>query len=87
MRKWIARLIVRAVEARMRDRLKQWIVNVTHGVNVAVLGAQILNALPPKPWVMVAQAVLGALLPSLGGVGHAVVFGGRQQSAPPSSRP
>jgi hypothetical protein len=58
--------------------MKKWMVNGFHGVNLAAFGAQFLGAVPQKPWVMFAQMMLSALAPSLGGVGHKVVFGGEQ---------
>lgn len=53
----------------------QRIVNTAHWANIAGIGAQVLQIVPQKPWVMALQALLAAFLPSLHGVGHAVAFG------------
>lgn len=54
------------------------VVNGIHWLNLAAIAAQILGAVPQKPWVMAAQAVLAAFMPSMHGVGHTVAFGGPQ---------
>lgn len=74
---WLARWYIHHKERQM----KKWILNIGHTINWAVLAAQVFQALPPNPWVMVAQAALAALAPSLGGVGHAMVFGGKQEDS------
>lgn len=53
---------------------KKLLVNGFHGVNMVGLGAQILGAVPQKPWVMLLQGILASLAPSFGGMGHKVVF-------------
>ena len=58
--------------------MKKWLINGAHGANLVGLGAQILQFVPQKPWVMVLQAAISAFLPSLGGIGHKMVFGNNQ---------
>lgn len=43
-------------------------------VNVLGILAQILGFLPQSKYVLIAQAIIQALLPSLGGVGHKLIF-------------
>ena len=62
--------------------MKKWILNSLHSVNLFTLAAQILGALQPNPKVMVLQAALAAFAPSAFGVGHALVFGGKQEDGP-----
>jgi hypothetical protein len=58
--------------------MKKLMVGLTHSVNLVGLGAQILGAVPQKPWVMVLQSLLAAFAPSFGGMGHKIVFGTNQ---------
>lgn len=61
--------------------------NGVHIVNILAIAAQVagsLGAIPAfaaNPYLLAAQAVLAALLPSLGGVGHVVAFGENQDPA------
>lgn len=62
-------------------QMKKWVLNAIHGINFVAIAAQILGHLPASPWLMVAQAALAALAPSAFGVGHALVFGGKQEDS------
>jgi hypothetical protein len=49
--------------------------NFLHGiqwVNVLAVLAQVVHVLPSSPAVLVANAILGAVLPSLGGISHVI---------------
>ena len=59
--------------------MKKFLVNGFHGINLLGLGAQVLGAVPQKPWVMMLQALLSALAPSAFGVGHKLVFDEHQE--------
>lgn len=50
-------------------------VNGVHWINLLGIGAQVLQVIPQKPWVMALQGVLAAVLPSLHGAGHKMAFG------------
>ena len=62
--------------------MKKWILNGLHGINYAALAGQIFSFFPANPKVMALQALLAAFMLSAFGVGHALVFGGRQEDAP-----
>lgn len=66
---------------RAMKAAKAWI-NGIHWINIAGLAAQLLQVIPQKPWVMAAQGVLAALMPSLHGMGHKVAFGTDQTPEP-----
>jgi hypothetical protein len=57
------------------------VVSGVQWVNVITLLAQLLNVLTnafpqyqSSPWVLVIQGIIGAVLPSVGGIGHQLVF-------------
>lgn len=52
-----------------------------HIVNLGLIAVQVLQIVPQKPWVIALQAVLAAVLPSFGGVGHKAFFGNAQDPA------
>lgn len=60
-------------------KLKNWM----HGIqwaNVLLLGAQVTDVpmLQGNKWVLVFQALVAALLPSLGGLSHKIAYGENQ---------
>lgn len=59
-------------------KLKNWF-NVAQIVNVLGFAAQFMAILPPSiqdnKYVILAQGLIAALLPSLGGVGHRIAYG------------
>ena len=59
----------------------KFLVNAVHWGNLVGIGAQVLQYVPQRPWVMILQAALSAALPSLHGVGHTFVFGGKQEDS------
>ena len=60
----------------------KWLVNGLHAVNWTVLLGGLQGAFPPdivqNKWFLLAQMILATVLPSIGGVGHKVMFGTNQ---------
>lgn len=67
----------------MSDSTKKWLHNLISLANIGALIGQILQVLPPSPKVMALQTVYQLFAPSLFGIGHTLVFGGKQESVPP----
>ena len=72
------RVILWIVTRRLKKAMKQWTIAGISVANIVAIILQVLSIFPMKPWVVGLQAILQALLPSVGGVGHAVVFGEKQ---------
>jgi hypothetical protein len=69
----------------MTDAQKKTLIAVIHALNIGAVATQLAQVFPENKWILMANVVISAVLPSLGGVGHAVAFGGSQESAPPPS--
>lgn len=58
--------------------------NTVQWTNILTLAAQAINILPAgiqgNKYVMIAQGILGVILPSVNGVGHKIVFGTPQDA-------
>lgn len=46
--------------------MKTMLTDLIHTANFGIGAAYIMQALPPKPWVIILQVVLSAILPAYG---------------------
>lgn len=58
---------------------------LANGINVAnLLGiiAQVAGIFPENKYAILIQTIIAALMPSLGGAGHSIFFGTKQDAVP-----
>ncbi len=78
--KLIERLIVWKLRKEVSKNMKaKMVVSLLSALNVGAFMVQLAGMFPSNKYVMAANVIVQALMPSVGGLGHSLFFGGKQE--------